>query len=149
MKPVSACFMRLTNTITLRSHTKSFAEHETIKQIIIERYGKRVSFEEKTLAKEGFDDIHILIAKLYHQPPQKAFIKDLHENTSNLDELRKEAHRHIDTHCSFYFRINKNSFLTDNWEFVHKGDVIQVRINVCAHPKDYENALACVQQLLA
>lgn len=148
MKHVSAFVMRLTNTITLRSHTKVLAEHEEIKQVIKDRYGSRVDFEEETLTKEDFDDIHILTAKLYHQPPQKAFIEDLHNNTANLAELRSEAHRHIDARFSFFFRIDKESFLTDNWAFVHKGDVIQVRINVCAHPKTYENALECVQEML-
>lgn len=141
--------MRLTNTITLRAHHKSLDEHTQFKKHVRKQYGARVDFQEDTLRKEGFDDIHVITAKLYHQPPQKAFIHNLQLFLENKKELLVEAKKHLDARYTFFFRIQKESFYTNNWEFVHRGDVIQVRMNVCAHPKTQENALECVYHLLA
>jgi hypothetical protein len=144
--------MRLTNTITLRVHNKELSEHAQFKERLRTQYGERVDFEENTLKPDvvpqtSFDKLYVLTAKLYYQPEQKAFIHDLRLFLENKQELLGEAQRHLDERHTFFFRIEKTSFYTNTWKFVPKGDVIQVRINMCAHPKTRENAMACVHAL--
>ncbi|MFT4250848.1 MAG: RNA-binding domain-containing protein [Candidatus Woesearchaeota archaeon] len=141
--------MKLTNTILLRAHNKNRKEHARLKNHLKEVYKEQIDVQEETLSQEGFEDIHVLSAKLYRQPGQRLFLQNLNLLLTNKKALQEELPKHVDEKHDLYFRLEQESIYTQQWRFVHAGEVIQVRINLCAHPKTRENALRAAKQLFA
>lgn len=147
---------RLTNTIQLYALCKSEDEraliHEELKNIL--KQPRDVQLEvvaDDTRVHKKYDPIYSLTARLYTQPEQRAFIKYLQTNLSeeHKKRLRSEASKHVDERENFFFRLDKQAFINGECLHVLRGDVIQVRVNLCAHPKTRENVLECISELLA
>lgn len=147
---------RLTNTIQLHALCKSEEErsliNEQLKQLL--KQPRDVELEvvaDDKRVHESYDPIYSLTARLYTQPEQKAFIKYLRETLpeEHKKRLRTEAAKHLDERENFFFRLDKQAFINGECLHVLRGDVIQVRVNLCAHPKTRENVLECIFELLA
>ncbi len=148
---------RLTNTIRLHALSKTPEEreqiHELLKQIIGERLQK-VDYEtlgDDTRVNKTYEPLYAINVRLYSQPEQRAFIQYLREHLPEEDkeQLTSDVNKHLDEHLDLYFRIDKQGFLQEKPRYVLKGDVIQVRVNLCAHPKNPQTTLKQAKKLLA
>lgn len=146
---------RLTNTIRLTAVCKEVAERDEIHDVLKELIGdlKDVDLslvKDDVRVNKTYDPLHTISARLYSQPEQRAFIDFLKSSMSDdqKQELLEEASSHLDEHLNFFFRLDKQEFLRSKAVFVHKGDVIQLRLNMCAHPKRQETVLEKLHVLL-
>lgn len=147
---------RITNTIQLSAICKTPQEREEIHQQVRAVVGKKLKRVEKpdvpddSRVEETYAPLYLITIKLYTQPEQRAFIEHLRSNMSPTQKhgLLVDAKRHIDHRLNFFFRLNKKQFLQGSCVQQLKGDVIQVRVNLSAHPKNEGNVLSKVAQML-
>ena len=151
-----AGYMRVTNTIRIHAICKDPQEREAIHQQLEQVLGKELSvsyedIQDDERVKKTYDPLYALTARLYNQPEQKAFIKYLRKHLPAADKqaLKQEAANHLDERLNFFFRLDKQAFLNNKCRHVLRGDVLQVRVNLCAHPKKSSRVLLKISELLA
>ena len=149
--------MRLTNTIKLYALCKDVQQREDIHQALKTALGRDLKQVDYTTVKDDariqhtYDPLYAITARLYTQPEQRAFIKYLRETMpqQQKERLQETAQKHVDEHLNFFFRLDKEAFLNGECKHVLRGDVIQARINLCAHPKTPATVLKQARALLA
>lgn len=147
---------RITNTIQLSAICKDPEEREAIQKQVREIVGEKLKNVEKpdvaddSRVAEEYDPLYLITIKLYTQPEQKAFIRHLRSTMGPKQKhgLLVDAKRHIDHRLNFFFRLDKKQFLQGKCNQQLKGDVIQVRVNLSAHPKNEGNVLSKVAEML-
>ena len=149
--------MRLTNTIKLYALCKDVPQREDIHEALKKALGRDLKQVDYTTVKDDtriqhtYDPLYAITARLYTQPEQRAFIKYLRETMpqQQKERLQETAKKHVDERLNFFFRLDKEAFINGACMHVLRGDVIQVRINLCAHPKTPATVLKQVRALLA
>lgn len=139
--------MRIANTIKITAHAKNPAQQEALVQAL-KRYANTPA-ETQTLTHEQFPTLYVVKLWLTKQQEIRSLLRFL--STLSLEDKNTLLHQiteRIDERGNFYFRIDKQAFLRQQAIYAEKGDVVQLRINMAAHPKTPENVEELVRAFL-
>lgn len=107
---------------------------------------KHVEYE--TLTHPGLDPLYTTKFWFDKQPLIKAFLQLLKElSDEDKQELQDTVALRLDERQRYFFRLDKEAFLSGKMKVVLGGDVLQVRLNVAAYPNRSNVAQKVVEDL--
>ncbi|MFO7797121.1 MAG: RNA-binding domain-containing protein [Promethearchaeati archaeon] len=128
----------------------------TIKEKFINLFPFDFEKEEINLQEDtatGFNQkrIKIFRVNLSKNRHVKAFLLNMVKNLRNhtKEVILNQAEKRLDENFNFFLRFDKNKLLNQNiFQLTEQGDCILIRFKIAAFPKNKENALAIINELL-
>ena len=139
--------MRIANTLKITAHTKN-AEQQQALALALKDYAQTPA-ELSTLTHEEFPTLYTVKLWLKKQQEIRSMLKFLsHLSTEDKNTLLMQAPQRVDERGNFFFRIDKQAFLEGKAVYQEKGDVLQIKINISAHPKTPERVQEVISEFL-
>jgi len=112
---------------------------------------EEIPLEQKTAIGFNEQKIKIFRVTLSKRRYIKKFLLDLIENlekeTKNV--ILNQAERRLDENFNFFLRFDKNRLLNEKeYRLTERGNCIFIKFKIAAFPKNKENALAIIKELL-
>ncbi len=142
--------MRLLNNVRFTALSKGLTERQALEARFVEWFGEeaRPLFEEQDLAQEGMNTLYASKLWIDKQRFLRLFVERLQELPEDVRvRLVRETTQRLDTRLHYSFRFDKRAFLDGELRLADRGDVIQVRCNLAAHPKNAQSAGRVVEEL--
>ena len=142
--------MRLAHNIHLSIISRQEDEREALLLALKEWLGTPLKHTTRqNLKHAGLDPLYTSRTTITRQPEIKTVIKRFQElNAEDLQTLSREALHRLDEHNNFFFRLDKQSILEGQPRITSRGNSVQVRITLSAHPKTMDNAVQTIRKLL-
>lgn len=145
--------MKYLNNVKITTFVKS-TDDMAINKMVFETLVP-LDFEKEKIAindikAEGMVDnnFHILELILTKSSHCKAFLKHLKENFTQMNTLLEQIESRIDEECFFFMRLDKTSLFEGKYVLTEGGDCFHFKMNVACFPKNRENALKVIEQML-
>ena len=139
--------MRFVNALRITAHTKK--ESDMQKLITALKAYSKTACTIDVLTHETYDTLYTLKLWVTKQPEIRSLLRALLRiPEEDKNQLLKELPTRMDQRGNVYFKVGLDGFVTGRPRLEHTGDVIQIRMNMAAHPKTPENVQAIATQLL-
>lgn len=112
---------------------------------------EEIPLEQKTAIGFNEQKIKIFRVTLSKRRYIKEFLLDLIENLAKETKkvILNQAERRLDENFNFFLRFDKNLLLNENeYRLTERGNCIFIKFKIAAFPKNKENALAIIKELL-
>jgi len=147
MLALTHLFMRIANTIKITAHSPS--QEEQIQLLEALKTLTKVPAETQSLTHPEFPTLHNTKLWLTRQPDVRAVLRFLsHMPQTDKNQLLSQVSERIDSRGNFFFRIDKQAFIEGKPLLKDKENVLQIRINVAAHPKNEQTIAHTVRTFL-
>lgn len=140
--------MRIANTLRLTAHSRTPHEQEEL-LAVLKQFTPQPA-ETETLTHPEYPTLYVTKLWLTKQPDIRIFLKFIAQlPEQDKATLREQIPQRTDDRGNLYLRLEKKAFLEHAPAFVEKGDVVQLRINLAAHPKNTRTIHQKALQLLS
>lgn len=112
---------------------------------------EEIELEEDTAIGFNQKKIKIFRVNLSKRRHVRSFLLDMVENLEDetKDLILSQAERRLDENFNFFLRFDKNILLNENvFQLTERGDCIFIKFKIAAFPKNKENALDIIEELL-
>jgi len=145
--------MKLAHNIKISVFVKPEDDENAVKKHLLSLFPFDLAEEKIDLKKSsatGFGQRQIIIfeAELGKDRHINAFLKSLNEkfNEQQKSVLLGQDNR-LDDECNFFFRLDKQKLLSNEYWITDRGDCYHIRISVAAFPKKKERAREVVKKI--
>lgn len=144
--------MKLLNNVRITAISEAPREREELLAALNEVLGidLQAHTESEDLKHEQFETLYSFKIWLDRQPLLRPVQDNIIDGMSLHDKklLWAQADVRFDERGFFYFRIDKSALLSGTPKLVEKGDVVQFRCNLAAHPKNPDTLRTVLKELL-